>query len=187
MSIYRVAIGLAGWAAVLLAQQPQAPTKPDELVFARFHADATAAASGTQLVSGVPASFTFPKGNGLSQASGDLGFQIAVPDGSTTLQIQLVTTTLGVDVGLYVRFGLDVDIANGQPVADYRSEGLTGNETLLITTGSTPPLRAGTYYIAFGVFNPVAASGTITATVGNAPNPPTPPLVVYLCQTDWHA
>jgi hypothetical protein len=168
-----------------LAQQSQ-PPRQERIGLSTFYADAIIPAAGTQLVSGVPASFSLPKGSGLGIARGDLGFQIVVPDGSTTLQIQLVTTTPGVDVDLYVRFGQDVDIAGGQPVADYRSEGLTGNETLLITTGSTPPLKAGAYYIAFGIFNPVAASGNVTATVGTASNPPTPPSVVYAWQTDWN-
>jgi uncharacterized protein (TIGR03437 family) len=184
--IGRVTLGLAVWMTTLLGQQPQRPPQQYGILIAE-HADTPRAAGSNQLVSGVPASFSFPKGNGLSQASGDLGFQIVVPDGSTTLQIDLVTTTPAVDIDLYVRYGKDVDIANGLPVADYRSEGLTGNESLLITTGSTPPLRAGTYYLAFGVFNPVAATGTVTATVGNAPNPPTPPPVVYAWQTDWNA
>src|ERR1022692_2148682 len=185
MSLYRVALGLACWAAALLAQ-PQA-TRQDRVGLARFHADAITAATGAQLVSGVPAPFSLPKGNGLSFANGNLGFQVVIPNGSTTLQIQLVTTTPNVDVDLWVRFGQDVDIAaNGMPLADYLSEGLTGNETLLITTGSTPPLQAGTYYIGFAVYNPVAVSGTITATVGNTANPPTPAPVVYDYQTDWN-
>ena len=168
---------------LLLGAQP----RQDRVGLARIHADAITPAAGTQLVSGVPAPFSLPKGNGLSYANGSLGFQIVVPNGSTTLQIDLVTTTPNVDVDLYVRFGQDVAIGtNGLMVADYLSEGLTGNESVLVTTGSTPPLSAGTYYIALGVFNPVAVNGTVTATVGNAPNPPTPAPVVYAYQTDWN-
>ena len=185
--IRRVALGFAAvWMTTLSGQQPQRPQQQYGILIAE-HTDAPRAAGSNQLVSGVPASFSLPKGNGLSYASGDLGFQIVVPDGSTTLQIQLSTATPGIDVDLWVRFGQDVGIqTNGLPLADYLSQGLTGNETLLITTGSTPPLRAGTYYIGFAVYNPVAVSGTITATVGNAPNPPTPPPVVYSYQTDWN-
>lgn len=184
MSICRLAIVFVACTVVLLAQEPQ---RQDRVGLTGFHASSITPAAGAQLVSGVPASFSLPKGRGLDFANGDMGFQIVVPTASTTLQIQLVTTTPGVDVDLWVRFGLDVAIAaNGLTLADHLSEGLTGNETLLITTGSTPPLRAGTYYIGFGIYNPVAATGTITATVGNAPNPPVPPPVVYAYQTDWN-
>jgi hypothetical protein len=125
----------------LLEQQSQ-DLRRDPVGLARFEAAATA---GTQLVSRVSAPFSLPQGKGLSFANGSLGFQIVVPPGSTTLHIQLVTATPNVDVDLWVRFGQDVDIAtNGLPLAAYLSEGLTGNETLLITTGSTPPLQAGT-------------------------------------------
>ena len=153
-----------------------------------FDAGASNSAVVNQLVSGVPASFSLPQSTGLSLFNGSLGFQIVAPAGSTTLQINSVTATTGVDVDLWVRFGQDVAIdANGLPVADYLAQALSGSQTLLITTGSTPPLKAGTYYIGFAVYNPVAVSGTITATLGSAPNPATPPPTVYAWQSDWNA
>jgi uncharacterized protein (TIGR03437 family) len=185
---------LIGWMiflAVLPAQQPRelATGKGEILSMTRRDAAAVGAAgSGSQLTSGVTTPFTLPLVSALTHVNGEYGYTITVPAGATTLDIRLVTTTPGIDVDLYVHYGSDVDLdSNHQPVADYRAEDVTGNEALLITTGSTPPLRAGTYYIAFGVFNPGAPSGTINATVGNTPNPATPPPVSYAWQTDWNA
>ena len=67
---------------------------------------------------------------------------------------------------LFVRFGEDNTIQDGRVVADYSSEGITGNERIGITRRSDPPLRAGTYFVSVLVFDTgVVAEGTITATV----------------------
>ncbi len=175
---------LAHFAAILAAGQ-QGPIRGATQMSAMSGSGKPQAS--TVLSSGVPTSFSVPNNNGLTQLSGDFGFQITVPPGSTTLLVQLITTTPGIDMDLYVRAGQDVGIDSGQPVADYRVEGLTGNETLLITTGSTPPLSQGTYFIALGQFNPGAPNGTITATVGRGPPPPVPAPIIYPWQTDWSA
>jgi len=50
-------------------------------------------------------------------------------------------------------------------VADFKSESLTGNESITITPSSSPALQPGTYFIAVANFGPGAASFTLTATV----------------------
>ena len=51
-------------------------------------------------------------------------------------------------------------------VSDYASERLFGNEEIVITLRSDPPLRAGTYFISLGVRTTgVVAEGTVTAIV----------------------
>lgn len=145
------------------------------------------AQTSTVISPGVPAPFSIPQTPPLRIFAGVQGFQVVVPPGSTTLEIRLATATSGIDVDLYARFGQDVTIENNLVVADHRAEDLSGNETLLITTRSTPPLRSGTYFIALGVFNPSAPTGTITASLGNSTNPPDTPIITYAWQSDWSA
>ena len=49
---------------------------------------------------------------------------------------------------LYVRHGEDNAIQGGSVVSDYSSTGPTGNERIVVTPQSDPPLRAGTYYVS---------------------------------------
>ena len=71
-----------------------------------------------------------------------------------------------VDVDLYVRFGEDNTVQDRRVVADYASEGITGNERIVITPRSDPPLQAGTYFVSIALFDTgVVADGTITAEV----------------------
>ena len=65
---------------------------------------------------------------------------------------------------LYVRYGEDNDIRDGRVISDYSSEGPTGNEEIIITRQSAPPLRAGTYFVSLGVRTTgVVAEGTVRA------------------------
>ena len=65
---------------------------------------------------------------------------------------------------LYVRYGEDNDIRDGRVISDYSSEGPTGNEEIIITRQSDPPLRAGTYFVSLGVRTTgVVAEGTVRA------------------------
>ena len=65
---------------------------------------------------------------------------------------------------LYVRYGEDNDIRDGRVISDYSSEGPTGNEEIIITRQSDPPLRAGTYFVSLEVRTTgVVAEGTVRA------------------------
>jgi hypothetical protein len=125
------------------------------------------------LVSGVPQNFSIgPVSNG-TLFRGPNSYTIAVPQGATRLEIRVVTTTPNVDIDLYARFGADPEVVNQQVAADHRSEGPTGDETIVITPSSSPALRAGTYYVSLGLFTTgVTASGTLTATVSTGSAPP---------------
>jgi len=134
---------------------------------------ATVSSGPRVLTSGTPAPFSFPPVTGPTLFFGPAGYRIDVPAGPTQLVVQLTTATPNVDVDLFVRFGQEPAVAGGQVVADYRSAGLTGNETLTMTTASTPPLRTGAYFISPFLFTTgTAATGTVTATVSAAPPPP---------------
>jgi uncharacterized protein (TIGR03437 family) len=124
----------------------------------------------TVLTSGTPRTFSL---NALARATlFTNAYRIDVPAGATQLQIRLSVTTANVDADLFVRFGQDVALSDGRPVADYSSIGPTGEETLTITPSSSPPLRAGSYFIAIAVITTgVAIQGSVTATFSTAPAP----------------
>ncbi len=116
------------------------------------------------LTPGAPFRFTLPAVPFPSLFTDD--FCVAAPAGASRLEVRLVTETSGADIDLYVRFGSRVDLSNGRAVADYASEGPTGNETIVVTRSSSPPLTAGTYFIGLGLATtgrPVA--GTLAAIV----------------------
>ncbi len=116
------------------------------------------------LTSGVPRSDRI---NGWATYNGILGamqYTIQVPTGSTQLKVDLRGDT---EVDLYVRFGALVDIQN-DIVADFKADGEGNEESITITPGSTPALRAGVYYIGIVNFGPGPSNYTITATVGDS-------------------
>ncbi|MCW5980904.1 MAG: M36 family metallopeptidase [Bryobacteraceae bacterium] len=95
-------------------------------------------------------------------------FRIEVPEGAQGLTVRLNTSTEGADVDLYLRYETSVAIETGKIVADHASEKAgTGNETIVVTSSSVPPLRAGWYAVALRlVTTGVTVSGTLTATLG---------------------
>jgi hypothetical protein len=124
-------------------------------------------ATGGALTSGQARNFSLPAVNTPTLFNGANGFTIAVPQGATRLEVTLRTTTANADVDLYLSFGQDVTIESGRPNAEFRSEGLDGNEQIVLT-GSQ--VRAGTYFIAFGLFTTgVAVEASVTANVSSTP------------------
>ena len=134
---------------------------------------ATPPQNAVELSSGIPGRFTLPATAEPTLYSGTSGFRIQVPVGATSLTVRLNTTTPNADVDLYVRRGSDIDLADGEIVADFFAEGPTGNESLTITRTSNPPLEPGTYFIGFGNFaRNTQVTGVVTATVERAPAAP---------------
>jgi hypothetical protein len=90
---------------------------------------------------------------------------IDVPAGATVLTINMNST--GGDLDLYVRFGQDValdPVTIGAVLADYSSQGPTGNETITINSP-----KSGKWYIASVVWTAnVPITRTITATTSVA-------------------
>jgi|GEM_PF-686189 len=119
------------------------------------------------LTSGVPQSGSIPAPQGGGGILGPTQYRIQVPSGATQLRVELRGNQ---DVDLYVRFGQRIEIQGGRAVADYVSESPTGEETITVTPTSSPPLRAGSYFIAVANFGPGAATFTVTATVSGAPS-----------------
>jgi hypothetical protein len=120
----------------------------------------------TDMVSGVPFAFQVPAVPQATLFTGN--FSIIVPPGATKLEVTLASQTAGVDVDLFVQYGVDVSLSgDGGVLADHVSATLGGNERIVITPETDFPLMAGRYYIAFGQFTTgVAADLVLTATVG---------------------
>ena len=112
------------------------------------------------LQSGAVVALALPTVSSPTLFPGTYSYAIKVPEGATRLEINL---TSGFDLDLYARYGQPVDYnEGGQVLADYRSETVGGNESIVIT-GS--PMAAGTYYIALKVWTlGLATSGFLVAT-----------------------
>ena len=127
---------------------------------------------GTLMAPEVQTSFSFSPVTEPLLFNGHYSYGIVVPASATRLEVRLTTTTPDADVDLFVRFGSDVGQSGSAVVAEYRSTGPTGGETITITPSSTPALRAGAYYISLAVFTTgIPISGTLLASLGSAPAP----------------
>ena len=114
-----------------------------------------------QLTPGQPATFRLGPVDEPTLFHGDFSFRLEVPENASHVTFTLESN---VDVDMYVRFGQDNDLRDGMVVTDYFSGGPTGNEEIVITRQSDPPLRAGTYFVSLGVFDTgVVARCTLTA------------------------
>ena len=95
---------------------------------------------------------------------GGSSFRLEVPENASRVTFTLESIDPDINVDLYVRYGEDNDIRDGRVISDYSSEGPTGNEEIIITRQSDPPLRAGTYFVSLGVRTTgVVAEGTVRA------------------------
>ena len=104
--------------------------------------------------------------------SGDSSFQVEVPEGSTRATFTVESVDPDVNVDLYVRYGEDNAIEGGSVVSDYFSTGPTGDEQIIVTPQSDPPLRAGTYYVSL-MLRTTGAVAEVTLTAGyDATGPP---------------
>ena len=124
---------------------------------------------GCPLISGVPTRSAISS----VELVGANQYTIEVPNGETTLQVDLRAVQTSPDIDLYVRFDKPVGIlqrrfAAPQIAADHKSEGENGIESITIAPQSNPSLQAGTYYMA--VINwtdtPRVIDYDLTATIG---------------------
>ena len=126
---------------------------------------------GTVLESGVAQTFSLPSVNEPTLFEAPPGaFSIDVPDGARSLTVSVQPnhqTYLETDVDLFVSFGAQpAPNGNGGVNSDYRSRAVTSTEMVTIDGSSTPPLRAGTYFISLSQTRPgQPAGGSISALV----------------------
>ena len=136
------------------------------------------AASGLALLHNTPSTLNLPAFSGnYAQLFVGTAFHryINVPVGATRLEIRLRSIPSTADVDLFVRRGTLPAVSSDAVVADYRAEGLTGDETIVITPASNPPLQPGVYYVSLGLFTPnVAVAATLTALFTPVPPPVVP-------------
>lgn len=93
----------------------------------------------------------------------DTQYAIFVPPGITQLKLDLTGTQ---DVDLFARFNQRVTLSGTTILADHGStNGNTLPETIIVTSGGSPALQSGLYYIAVDNFGPGAATFTLTATM----------------------
>ena len=123
-----------------------------------------------------PVKFSLPAVESSTVFIGDYSFRVVVPQGTRSMQLRLTADAPSIDTDLYARYEADVDVADGRPVADHAAESDSGNELLTIGPSSEPVLRAGTYYVALGLFaRNTPATGTISVTFERDLAPPAPP------------
>lgn len=131
------------------------------------------AISLTEAITLIPLISGRPQPGGVGAPPPDVGalshlqYSITVPPGAAQVRIELNGNQ---DVDLFVRFGERVFIQGFHPESDYVSAGESGSEAITITPSSSPPLRAGTYFIAIANFGPGDADFTLTATVTGGVN-----------------
>ena len=125
---------------------------------------------GRQLFSGVDQPLTLAAVGGPTLG---LPYYIQVPAGATRLEIKLATSTPNSDLDLHVRFGQATQVAGQGLVDDHHSTSPGGSEMIVVTPESTPPLRAGTYFVSVVQWTPgIPINGTLTATFDAAPPAP---------------
>ena len=94
---------------------------------------------------------------------GNHSFRLEVPEDASRVTFTLESD---VDVELAVRYGEDNAVEDRSLVTDHRSRNPAGNERILITHRSDPPLRSGTYFVSVAVWaTGVVANCTLTAEV----------------------
>ncbi len=118
------------------------------------------------LISGTPATFALPAVDRPTLYNGNYSFRVDVGPNSGRLEIRLRSTKPEVDVDVYVRKDADVALGADGIVAEWASTRDTGNEDLVITQKSEPPLTPGTHWVSLVLWTTGSpATGTVTAVV----------------------
>jgi len=125
------------------------------------------------LESGRPVSVKFPEVASPTLFTDARAYWIRVPEGATELEIVYDNNTAGVDIDRFVLKDFFPFLTSEGVVVDHAATGFSGDETILVRPTSDPLLRAGVYFIAFGVLTPgTESNGRLTATVkGGDPFP----------------
>ena len=119
--------------------------------------------SGNTLTPGQPVSFQRGPRDSPTLFFGPNSFRLEVPEDASRVTFTLESDA---DVALAVRYGEDNAVEDRLVVTDHRSRNPAGNERILITPRSDPPLRSGTYFVSVIVWaTGVVANCTLTAEV----------------------
>ena len=119
--------------------------------------------SGNTLTPGQPVSFQRGPVDNPTIFFGPNSFRLEVPEDASRVTFTLESDA---DVELAVRYGEDNAVEDRLVVTDHRSRNPAGNERILITPRSDPPLRSGTYFVSVVLIAMgVVANCTLTAEV----------------------
>jgi uncharacterized protein (TIGR03437 family) len=114
------------------------------------------------LTSGVPQDRYMARWNPYTGWASETQYTIQVPNGATQLKFEVEANT---DLDLYVRYGSRVATIGGYITYDFKVESDEYRESLTITPGSSPALRAGIYYLGIVNYGPGPSTFKVTATV----------------------
>ncbi len=127
------------------------------------------------LTSGQPDNFRLGPVDSPTLFTGDFSYRLEVPDNASRATFDLISVHPSTDVDMFARFGQDNDVQDGQAVSDYSSTSPSGNERIVMNRFSSPPLRAGIYYVSLALWDTgVVAEGALTATLQIDESPPGP-------------
>ena len=119
--------------------------------------------AGGRLTPGQPARFRLGPVDRARLFNGQHSYRLEVPADASRVTFTLDSVNPNVNVDIWGRYGQDITAPDGY---DYASTRSSGNEEIVITRSSNPPLQAGTYYVSLGLWDTdVVAQGTLTATV----------------------
>ncbi len=122
--------------------------------------------AGGLLTSGQPANFRLGPVDNPKLFTGGFSYRLEVPDNASRATFDLISVNPSIDVDMFARFGQDNDVQDGQVVSDYSSTSPSGNEQIVVNRFSSPPLRAGIYYVSLVLWDTgVVAEGALTATL----------------------
>ncbi len=147
-----------GWALAFFSELPE---------------ESTTVTPTRNLIPGAPPTeFSLPRVREATLFTGGPAFTVEVPEGSASLTVKLETRNPGVDIDLYVRHGAKPELSDTMIVSDYSATLPTGDETIVITPQSKPPLQSGTYFITFVLFE---TFGEVTSTISAVVTADAPP------------
>lgn len=109
---------------------------------------------------------------------GGTQYTIDVPSGAVQLHVDLNGDQEDV---LLVRYGQPVAIQNQQAVADFIANVSSQNQSVNVTSATSPALTAGTYYIAIGNCSTSTLNYSVTATASTSGD--SPPSIAGLTAT----
>jgi hypothetical protein len=122
------------------------------------------------LTPGLPVRIDLPPAGQAVLIGGDFGFRVVVPANGSRLDIRLNLDDLDIEMDVVARFNQEPAVNQGQILADHRSVNeVVGVEQLVIDGSTSPPLRAGTYFVSFVVFTTGrSVRGGLSVTLGTS-------------------
>ena len=128
--------------------------------------------AGGALQPGIPKRFRLGSGSARRLMNGSHSYLVDVPAGVVALELTLASGNSAVDVDLFIRYEADNQVSS----FDWSATTPSGNERIVITPTSTPPLRPGRYYVSLLLYDTSGASGsgTLTARLVAARDPVAP-------------